>query len=92
MKPALVLKADEVAQDLEDKGVAEVEVEGVAEAEETGAEAEETGAEAEENAFSKRRSDMRTVVTITRTYLKNKIRVQKQVELCEIPIFGGAKR
>jgi|GEM_PF-1940578 len=27
-----------------------------------------------------------------RTYLKNKIGVQKQVERCEIPIFGGAKR
>ena len=75
MKPALALKAVEVAQGPEDQDGAE-----------------ENGAEAEENAFSKRRSDMRTVVTITRTYLKNKIRVQKQVELCEIPIFGGAKR
>jgi len=28
----------------------------------------------------------------TGTYLKKKIMVQKQVELCEIPIFGGVKR
>jgi hypothetical protein len=27
-----------------------------------------------------------------RNYLKNKIRVQKQFELCEIPRIGGAKR
>jgi hypothetical protein len=66
MKPALALKAVEVAQDPEDQDVAEVEVEGVVEAEDV-AEAEETGAEAEETAFSKRRSDMRTVVTITKT-------------------------
>jgi len=46
VKPALALKAAEVAQDLEDKGVVE-----------------EDGAEGD--AFSKRHSDIRTVVIIS---------------------------
>jgi len=35
---------------------------------------------------------IKNLLTVTRTYLKNKIRVQKQVELCEIPRIGGVKR
>ena len=61
VRPALALKAAEVAQGLEDQEVAEEEVAEEEVAEEEVAEEEV----AEGDAFSKRHSDIRTVVIIS---------------------------
>jgi hypothetical protein len=66
MKPVLALMAVEVAQDLEDQGMAEEDVAEEDMAEEDMAEedvVEEDGAE--DDAISKRHSDIRTAVIIS---------------------------